>query len=133
MAQGGYVPPGLRLRATTRLIHPKKQHRTLAIFLFCAFGGSVNDRMAQFTHKITQDARHFFICVLCGPFSDRGARLAQRASCCLTRTCVLSVGGSSLGTPPPHTTREMPPKEKREEVGSRCASHTHYRLFDFPC
>ena len=34
MAQGGYVPLGLRLRATTRLIHPKKQHRTLAIFLF---------------------------------------------------------------------------------------------------
>jgi hypothetical protein len=35
MAQGGYVPLGLRLRATTRLINPKKQHRTLAI-LFLA-------------------------------------------------------------------------------------------------
>jgi hypothetical protein len=33
MAQGGYVPLGLRLRATTRLINLKKQHRTLAIFL----------------------------------------------------------------------------------------------------
>jgi hypothetical protein len=32
MAQGGYVPLGLRLRATTRLINPKKQHSTLAIF-----------------------------------------------------------------------------------------------------
>jgi hypothetical protein len=32
MAQGGYVPLGLRLRATTRLINLKKQHRTPAIF-----------------------------------------------------------------------------------------------------
>ena len=33
MAQGGYVPLGLRLRATTRLIHLKKQNGTLAIFV----------------------------------------------------------------------------------------------------
>ena len=37
MAQGGYVPLGLRLRATTRLINLKKQHRTLAIFLFAFY------------------------------------------------------------------------------------------------
>ena len=61
MAQGGYVPLGLRLRATTRLINLKKQHRTPAIFGGGAFGGSVNDRMAQFTHKITQDASHFLL------------------------------------------------------------------------
>ena len=80
--------------------------------------------MAQFTHKITQDARHFFICVLCGPFSDRSARLAQRASCCLTRTCVLSVGGSSLGTPPP-TPLEKCRRRKREKRLAQDVLRTH--------
>ena len=60
MAQGGYVPLGLRLRATTRLINLKNSTGR-SPFCFGAFGGSVNDRMAQFTHKITQDASHFLL------------------------------------------------------------------------
>ena len=59
MAQDGYVPLGLRLRAATRLINLKKTAQDARHFCFGAFGGSVNDRMAQFTHKIAQDARHF--------------------------------------------------------------------------
>ena len=55
MAQGGYVPLGLRLRATTRLINLKNSTGRSPFFFrrFCF------DRMAQFIHKITQDPRHF--------------------------------------------------------------------------
>ena len=45
MAQGGYVPLGLRLRATTRLIHPQKQHRTLAIFDFAFVCGPLGSEV----------------------------------------------------------------------------------------
>jgi hypothetical protein len=41
-------------------------------FVFGAFGGSVNARVAQFTLKTAQDARHLFLKVFRGPFSDRG-------------------------------------------------------------
>ena len=80
--------------------------------------------MAQFIHEIAQDPRHFVFCVLCGPFSDRGARLAQRALSCLTRTCMLSVGGSSLGTPPP-TPPEKCRRRKREKRLAQDVLRTH--------
>ena len=61
MAQGGYVPLGLRLRATTRLINPKKQHRTLAIFCLALSAVLLTTAWLNLPTKITQDASHFLL------------------------------------------------------------------------